>query len=46
MKKILLASAATALVAGAAHADEVKVGLMLGFTGPAESYAPPMAGKK
>ncbi|GAA6208039.1 ABC transporter substrate-binding protein [Cognatishimia sp. WU-CL00825] len=44
MKKILLASAATALISGAAAADEIKVGLMLGFTGPAESYAPPMAG--
>lgn len=48
MKKFLLASAATALIAGSAHAaghsDEVKVGLMLGFSGPAESYAPPMAG--
>ncbi len=44
MKKILLASAATALISGAAVADEIKVGLMLGFTGPAESYAPPMAG--
>lgn len=43
MKKLLLASAATALVAGAAfadgHAKEVKLGLILGFTGPIESLA-------
>jgi len=46
MKKFLLATAASALFAGAASADDhaVKVGIMLGFTGPAESYAPPMAG--
>lgn len=48
MKKFLLTSAASTLVASAAfaggHGDEVKVGLMLGFSGPAESYAPPMAG--
>jgi branched-chain amino acid transport system substrate-binding protein len=47
MKKLLLASAATALVAGAAlagsHTKEVKVGIVLGFTGPLESITPGMA---
>ncbi len=47
MKKILLASAATMTLAGAAHADAhgngVTLGVMLGFTGPAESLAPGMA---
>lgn len=46
MKKLLLATAATALTAGAAFADghEVKLGIILGFTGPIESLTPDMAG--
>lgn len=43
MKKLLLASAATALVGTAAFAEEVKVGVILGFTGPIESLTPDMA---
>jgi branched-chain amino acid transport system substrate-binding protein len=44
MKKLLLASAASALVAGPALAqDSITIGVMLGFTGPAESLAPMMA---
>ncbi len=43
MKKLLLATAATALLAGAASADEVKLGVILGFTGPIESLTPDMA---
>ena len=47
MKKLLLATAATALVAGAAsaegHGSEVKLGVILGFTGPIESLTPDMA---
>ncbi len=43
MKKLLLASAATALMAGSATADEIKIGVMLGFTGPAESLSEDMA---
>ncbi|WP_413718150.1 ABC transporter substrate-binding protein [Silicimonas sp. MF1-12-2] len=47
MKKFLLASAATALCANAAlaggHGDEIKIGVLLGFTGPAESIAAGMA---
>ena len=43
MKKLLLATAATALIAGAASAEDVKVGILLGFTGPLESTVPDMA---
>ncbi len=44
MKNLLIATAASALLAGTAQAEDIKVGILLGFTGPAESYAPPMAG--
>ncbi len=43
MKKLLMATAATALMAGAAQAEDVKIGILLGFTGPLESLAPDMA---
>ncbi|WP_282603856.1 ABC transporter substrate-binding protein [Paracoccus sp. PARArs4] len=43
MKKILLATAAGALMAGAAGAEEIKLGISLGFTGPLESMSPAMA---
>jgi branched-chain amino acid transport system substrate-binding protein len=47
MKKLLLASTACALVSGAAfadgHATEIKLGVILGFTGPIESLTPSMA---
>jgi len=47
MKKLLLASAATAVLAGAAfaegHGNEVRIGVILGFTGPIESLTPNMA---
>ncbi|KEO61216.1 ABC transporter substrate-binding protein [Thioclava indica] len=43
MKKILLASAAIAFGATGAYADDVKMGVLLGFTGPLESLAPGMA---
>ncbi len=47
MKKLLMATAASALMAGTAfagsHATEVKLGVMVGFTGPIESLAEPMA---
>lgn len=43
MKKLLLATAAIALTAGGAFADEVKLGISLGFTGPLESMSPAMA---
>ncbi|MCK8484158.1 ABC transporter substrate-binding protein [Aliiroseovarius sp. S2029] len=44
MKKILMATAASALMSGAAFADDIKVGVLLGFTGPLESLAPHIAG--
>jgi branched-chain amino acid transport system substrate-binding protein len=37
MKKLLLATAATALMAGSASAEDVKIGILIGFTGPIES---------
>ena len=43
MKKLLLASTALAFSAGMALADEVKMGVLLGFTGPIESITPYMA---
>ncbi len=44
MKKFLLASVATAALSGAAFAQEsITLGVLLGFTGPAESLAPGMA---
>lgn len=44
MKKLLMATAATALMVGAAHAaEEVKLGILIGFTGPIESLTGPMA---
>ena len=43
MKHLLLATATTALLAGAAGAEEVKLALHLGFTGPLESMAPDIA---
>jgi branched-chain amino acid transport system substrate-binding protein len=46
MKKLLTATAAAALFAGTAfagsHANEVKIGVILGFTGPLESITPAM----
>lgn len=40
MKKLLMATAATALMGtGAATADEIKLGILLGYTGPIESLA-------
>jgi branched-chain amino acid transport system substrate-binding protein len=44
MKKLLMATAATALLAGAASAEDVKLGVLIGFTGPIESLTPAMAG--
>ena len=43
MKRILLATATGALLAGAATAEPVNVGVILGFTGPLESITPAMA---
>lgn len=47
MKKLLMATTALALTAGTAfaggHGKEVKLGVLLGFTGPIESLSPAMA---
>ena len=47
MKKLMLASAVGALVAGGAfaagHGNEIKLGVLLGYTGPIESLTPQMA---
>ncbi|GHG81311.1 ABC transporter substrate-binding protein [Pseudodonghicola xiamenensis] len=43
MKKLLMATAATALMTGAAAAEDIKIGVLLGFTGPIESLTPSMA---
>ena len=43
MKKLLAASAAAALLAPAAYAEEIKLGIIYGFTGPIESLTQPMA---
>ncbi|WP_163850169.1 ABC transporter substrate-binding protein [Pseudooceanicola aestuarii] len=47
MKKVLLAGVATAALTGAAfaesHSEEVKIGVILGYTGPIESLTPQMA---
>ncbi|MEM9523586.1 MAG: ABC transporter substrate-binding protein [Pseudomonadota bacterium] len=47
MKKLLMATAATALTAAGAlaggHEKDIKLGILFGFTGPIESLIPPMA---
>jgi len=47
MKKLMMATAALALTAGTAyaggHGKEVKLGVLLGYTGPIESLTPAMA---
>ena len=43
MKKLLAATAASALLAGIAGAEEVKIGIIYGFTGPIESLTGSMA---
>lgn len=47
MKKLLMATAMTAVAAtgvhAAGHSNEVKMGVLLAFTGPLESLAPPIA---
>ncbi len=43
MKKLLLASAVMAVAATPAFAADIKVGIILGYTGPIESLTPDMA---
>lgn len=45
MKKLaIIAASAAAVAASAASAQEIKIGVVLGFTGPIESLTPDMAG--
>ncbi|WP_322888964.1 MULTISPECIES: ABC transporter substrate-binding protein [unclassified Yoonia] len=43
MKKLMMATTAMTLIAGGAFAQDVKIGVVLGFTGPLESITPAMA---
>ena len=43
MKKLLMTAAATSLMTTGAFAEEVKLGIIFGFTGPIESLTVPMA---
>jgi branched-chain amino acid transport system substrate-binding protein len=43
MKTLMGTAAVLSLMAGAAMADEVKIGVLFGFTGPLESITPTMA---
>ena len=42
MKKLLMVTTAICAFSGAAIAEEVKIGVLLGFTGPLESITPAM----
>ncbi len=42
MKKLMMATTAMTMLAGAAVAEDVKIGVILGFTGPLESITPAM----
>ena len=42
MKNLLMATTAITMMSGAAFAEEVKIGVILGFTGPLESITPAM----
>ncbi len=42
MRKFLLATTAVALTAGFASAEDIKIGVILGFTGPLEAITPAM----
>ena len=42
MRKLLLATTAVALSAGAVSAEDIKIGVIIGFTGPIESLTPQM----
>ncbi len=43
MKKLLLATTAAMIGAGAALAEDIRLGIIIGFTGPIESLTPQMA---
>jgi branched-chain amino acid transport system substrate-binding protein len=43
MRKFLITSVSTLVLAGAAQAADIKIGIEMGFTGPIETLTPPMA---
>ena len=43
MKKLMTATAVSALMCSAAFAEDIKLGIIYGFTGPIESLTGPMA---
>jgi len=43
MKRLLLALAASVCLSGMAYGEEIKIGILLGYTGPLESITPLMA---
>ncbi|MBS3650223.1 ABC transporter substrate-binding protein [Pseudaminobacter sp. 19-2017] len=43
MRKLLIASVSCLVLATAARAEDVKIGIEMGFTGPIETLTPPMA---
>ena len=43
MKRLLLASLTATMLAGPVAAEDIKLGVVLGFTGPIESLTPDMA---
>ena len=43
MKKFLITALSTIFVVGVASAEDIKLGVLLGFTGPIETLTPPMA---
>ncbi|MBV37456.1 MAG: ABC transporter substrate-binding protein [Alphaproteobacteria bacterium] len=43
MKKLLVATAMAALISTAVNAEDIKLGVILGYTGPIESLTPDMA---
>ena len=43
MRKLLLTALAATFMSGSAYAADVKLGVILGFTGPIESLTPDMA---
>ena len=43
MKKFLITALSSVFVVGVASAEDIKLGVLLGFTGPIETLTPPMA---
>src|SRR5690606_40113782 len=43
MKKLLIATVSSLVLITAAQAEDIKIGIEMGFTGPIETLTPPMA---